>query len=190
MHMDGPTGQSLHEHEQQDPGSTEHGQGNMPPADEPSAGVERQLAQFAFVREEREREVRLQFRDVPAGYIAGAFRASGASLITITAERAESQNLMANAEVAPVGVPAQPEGSRHNHPHHARRRLEPDAGAGHQRPGELTVHYFYALGDIVYTVSITASSGVVESVAEIYPVAALVESELQATLHVVFRKPL
>lgn len=186
--MDGPTGQSLHE--QEDQSSTEHGQGNIPPADEPSAGVERQLARFAFVREEREREVRLQFRDVPAGYIAGAFRAAGASLITITAERAEGQSLTANAEMAPVGVPAQPEGSRHNHPHHARRRPEPDAGVRDQRPGELTVHYFYALGDIVYTVSITASSGVVESVAEVYPMAALAESELQATLHVVFRRPL
>src|SRR5437667_10529955 len=45
--------------------------------------LRRQLAQFAFVREEDGREVRLTFRDVPANEIARAFRASGALLKSI-----------------------------------------------------------------------------------------------------------
>jgi hypothetical protein len=50
--------------------------------------VERQLAHYAFVREERDREVRLHFRDVPSSEIARAFREAGAYLISLTAERA------------------------------------------------------------------------------------------------------
>jgi len=57
------------------------------PEEEP---LRRQLAQFAFVREEDDREVRLSFRDVPANEIARTFRGSGALLISITAERASS----------------------------------------------------------------------------------------------------
>jgi hypothetical protein len=50
--------------------------------------VERQLAHYAFVREERDREVRLHFRDVPPSEIARTFREAGAYLISLMAERA------------------------------------------------------------------------------------------------------
>src|SRR5437016_1401948 len=49
--------------------------------------VERKLARFAFVREERDREVRLLFRDVPPAEIAAAFKVTGATLISIAGER-------------------------------------------------------------------------------------------------------
>lgn len=142
--------------------------------------VERQLASFAFVREEREREVRLHFRDVPAGELAMSFRRSGAGLISVMGERARV--------VAPPAieedVAASPEdnalaGS-------ARRRRRSHVGAEAIPPGELTVRYFYSLGEVVYTISIAAPSGLVQSIANIYPNAALPERELQEHLGVVF----
>src|SRR5438552_18703125 len=51
--------------------------------------VETQLARYAFVREERDREVRLLFRDVPVPEIVKAFRMAGATLISISGERAK-----------------------------------------------------------------------------------------------------
>lgn len=49
------------------------------------------------------------------------------------------------------------------------------------------MRYFYALGETVYTITITAPSEVVASVAPIFPVAALSERELNERLAVVFR---
>jgi hypothetical protein len=142
--------------------------------------VERQLASFAFVREERDREVRLHFRDVPTGELAMSFRRSGAGLITLMGERATlpappavEENAAASPEdEAPTGT--------------SRRRRRPHPGTEAQPPGELTVRYFYSLGEVVYTVSIVAPSGVVQSVASVYPSAALPERDLQEHLGVVF----
>ena len=117
-------------------------------------GVEGQLAQFAFTREEREREVRLTFRDVPADEVALAFRAAGAMLITVSGERAGR-----NA-----------------------------GGAEAQTPSDVTLRYFYSLGEMVYTISITSTSGVFGSVAAIFPVATLSEQELGARLAVAFQE--
>ena len=63
------------------------GEGDFAPPFEGEEGVERQLAQFAFVREEREREVRLLFRGASALEIARAFHAGGATLLTLAGER-------------------------------------------------------------------------------------------------------
>ena len=57
---------------------------------QPDDTVERKLAQYAFVREERDREVRLLFRDLPAPEMALSFRAAGANLITLSGERASA----------------------------------------------------------------------------------------------------
>jgi hypothetical protein len=141
--------------------------------------VERQLASFAFVREEREREVRLHFRDVSAGELAISFRRSGASLITIMGERARVVAAPAPEEAAAMAADDES---------HAgfRRRRRSHSEADSRPPGELTMRYFYSLGELVYTISITAPSGVVQSVAGIYPNAALPERELQEHLGVVF----
>ncbi|HET6261868.1 MAG TPA: hypothetical protein VFG99_06475 [Chloroflexia bacterium] len=142
--------------------------------------VERQLASFAFVREEREREVRLHFRDVSAGELAMSFRRSGASLISIMGERARVVAAPAAEEAA--ATPADEEG----HAGGFRRRRRSHSDAASTPPGELTMRYFYSLGELVYTISITVPSGVVQSVAGIYPNAALPERELQEHLGVVF----
>src|SRR5688572_7366601 len=149
-----------------------YGQGEQPyEGDEPSGyeedapnepspeaeEVERQLAHYAFVREEREREVRLLFRDVPADEVAVAFRAAGASLITIAGERA--------APIAPGAQGGEP-GAKSSR---RRRKRSP------QPLGALSMRYFYALGELVYTITITAPSEVVASVAPIFPAAALSE---------------
>ena len=146
------------------------------PSSEPSPEaeeVERQLAHHAFVREEREREVRLLFRDVPADEVAAAFRAAGASLITLAAERA-----------TPVSAPeALTDKQVESQPRRRRKR------AGSKPLGALSLRYFYALGEVVYTITITAPSGVVVSVAPIFPVAALSERELHERMAVVFQRP-
>ncbi|HEX8229123.1 MAG TPA: hypothetical protein VF826_07390 [Chloroflexia bacterium] len=141
--------------------------------------VERQLASFAFVREEREREVRLHFRDVPAGELAMSFRRSGAGLITMTGERARV--------VAPPPAEGDVDALLVDEATAAgpRRRRRSQHGAEAIPPGELTVRYFYSLGEVVYTISIAAPSGVIQSVASIYPNAALPERELQEHLGVV-----
>ncbi len=133
--------------------------------------VEQQLAGYAFVREEREREMRLYFRDAPAAELARSFRASGASLITLTGRRAQ---------------PAPPAGMQEPLEGKPRKRRKATGVEPPPSPGELTVYYFYALGEIVYTVSIAVSSGVVQSVADIYPNAGMPERELQDHLGVVF----
>lgn len=133
--------------------------------------VERQLAHYAFVREEREREVRLLFRDVPADEVAAAFRAAGASLITVAAERA-----------APAISDAPGEEPAENAPRRRRKR------SGSKPLGALSVRYFYSLGEVVYTITITATSGVVASVTPIFPVAALSERHLHERMAVVFQR--
>ena len=146
------------------------------PPSEPSPEaeeVERQLAHYAFVREEREREVRLLFRDVPADDVAAAFRAAGASLITLAGERA--------TPVPPAEAPVH--GQVESEPRRRRKRK------GSKPLGALSLRYFYALGETVYTITITAPSGVVASVAPIFPVAALSEHELGERMAVVFQRP-
>ena len=147
---------------------------------EPS-GVERQLAQYAFIREERDREVRFLFRDVPADEVARAFRASGASLVTIYGERL--------APAAPASDDAGVEASTTpvedgNAP---RRPLKHRVASQSIPAGEALIRYFYSLGEIVYTVGIAVPSGVVESVASIYPIAALSEHEIRDRIAVVFK---
>jgi len=133
--------------------------------------VERQLAHYAFVREEREREVRLLFRDVPADEVAAAFRAAGASLITVAGERA----------APPIATETSDKADAEGKPPRKRKR-------GPQPLGPLSMRYFYALGETVYTITITAPSEVVASVAPIFPVAALSERELHERMAVVFRR--
>lgn len=119
--------------------------------------------------------MRLLFRDVPADEIAAAFRAAGASLITVSAERAgpaESQD----ADVERTGRP----------PRQKRRKSR---SAATPALGALSMRYFYALGETVYTVTISAPSEVVPSVAPIFPVAALSERELHTRMSVVFHRP-
>src|SRR5688500_5502166 len=159
---------SLHDQEDEPPGD----EGYAPNEPSPEAEeVERQLAHYAFVREEREREVRLSFRDVPADEVAAAFRAAGASLITMAGERA----------APPVPEPKVGEpGSKSSR----RRRKR----TGPQPLGALSLRYFYALGGLVYTITITAPSEVVRSVAPIFPVAALSERELNERMAVVFHR--
>jgi hypothetical protein len=161
--------------------------------------LRRQLAQFAFVREEDDREVRLSFRDVPANEIAKSFRGSGALLISVTGERAASPPAMAartspNAsgeDVASEGTPV---------PRSRRRRRRGSQGAQtpddplipplrpHRPTGELTMRYFFSLRETVYTVNITTPTGIVESIASIYPSAAQSEREIQSRLAVLFRE--
>jgi hypothetical protein len=140
--------------------------------------VERQLASFAFVREEREREVRLHFRDVPAGELAMSFRRAGAGLITLMGERARVAAVPSGEEEA-----VSPEDEASAGRSRRRRRSHLDTAS---TLGELTVRYFYSLGEIVYAISIAAPSGVVQSIANIYPNAALPEHELQEYLGVAF----
>ena len=147
----------------------EHGTG------EEHEGVEWRLAHYAVVREERDREVRLLFRDTPASDIARAFMAAGATLISIAGERAP------DAPAAPVS-PSEPladAAGRH------RRRRKPQRAA--PVSGEVTLRYFYALGETVYTVAISIPSGVAGSIAGIYPGARLLEQEVQSRLGIVLR---
>jgi hypothetical protein len=143
--------------------------------------VERQLAQYAFIREERDREVRLLFRDVPADEVARAFRASGASLVTIYGERLTPAAPPPDDAGEEIGTPP---GEDSDAPRRPRKRQ----AAPHSPPaGEVVVRYFYSLGEMVYTVGIAVPSGVVESVAGIYPVAALSEHEIRDRIAVVFK---
>jgi hypothetical protein len=145
------------------------------PHQEGSETVERQLAQFAFIREERDREVRLSFRDVSPADLAKMFLASGASFISLTGERASTQP-DDEEPASPADESVEPR------PHRRRKVAQPTP-----QTGEPTLLYFYALGDLLYTVSVTSSSGVVPSIAGFYPAAALSESELQGGLEVFFR---
>ncbi len=199
----------LHEFEWQKPGA---GRGRYSPYEDDSEDdyeqfarpeeepLRRELAQFAFVREEDDREVRLSFRDVPANEIARTFRGSGALLISITAERASVQAPM-TARPSPEATgqdDAVPEGTPL--PRGRRRRHRGGQGAQtsdnpvtlpvrpHRHTGELTMRYFFSLRETVYTVNITSPTGIVESIASIYPSAGQSEREIQSRLAVLFRE--
>ncbi len=159
------------------------GGGFQEPSGDGEGRVERQLASFAFVREDREREVRLHFRDVPAGELAVSFRRSGALLITLSGERAGISVATSDSTLA-LDPSLSDEGSDVGK---SRRRKQVQGIASSSTPsGEVTMRYFYSLGDLVYTVSIAAATGVVQSIAGIYPNASLPERELSNRLGVVF----
>jgi len=166
------------------------------PEEEP---LRRQLAQFAFVREENDREVRLSFRDVPANEIARTFRGSGALLISITAERASSLPTMpARPSPDATDQDSASEGTLSPRSRRRRHRGAQSAQASdntltpplrpHKHTGELTMRYFFSLRETVYTVNITSPTGIVESIARIYPSARLPEREIQSRMAVLFRE--
>lgn len=150
----------------------------------------RELAAYAFLREEDDREVRLHFRDVPADGIALAFRRAGALFISMTGERARMVQATPIAQVDPAGMVVSEEmpplGRR-------RRKRKGDPGEhGSQDEqalpsGELTIRYFYATETLLYTIIIAKSAGIVESISSIYPSGKLLEGELQRRLGAVFR---
>ncbi|MEO8287387.1 MAG: hypothetical protein ABI670_13260 [Chloroflexota bacterium] len=161
-------------------------------SDEP---LNRQLASFAFIREEDEREVRLYFRDVAADEIAKAFRRSGALLISITGERALSPSpVAANApsDGAEAELPVDPSSSdaHESRGRKRRHRKGPALRGMHsaQPAGEATLRYFYSMGELVYTVNITTVTGIIHSVAGIFPAALQSERELQTRLALLFRE--
>ena len=132
------------------------GRGTNPhPGDE---GVERRLARFAFVREERDREVRLLFRDVFPVEIALAFRAAGARLLSIAGERPQVTTAVGKKGKSAAQV------------------TQTD------RPQQWTLRYFYSLDETVYTVSITLPGDVPWSVAGVYPAARAIEEEIAERL--------
>ena len=141
------------------------------------AAVETGLAQYAFVREEREREVRLLFRDVPADTVARTFLNAGAQLITLSGERTidgPGRSILNEEEGQPVEVEA-------NSSPKQRKASRPASPAS-----AVTLRYFYTLGETVYTVQLVSSAGIIESIRGVYPLAALGERELQERLAVVF----
>lgn len=147
--------------------------------------VERGLAQYVFVREEREREVRLLFRDASPADLARTFRSAGAHLITLSAERASTPG-------SPISTPPPEEREEDGEEVETGERPRKHRGVRQRssRPGpptgEVLLRYFYALGEIVYTVSIVSPTGVVASVANTYPLAARSEHDLTERLAVVF----
>ena len=136
--------------------------------------LHRELALYAFVREEDEREVRMYFRDTPPNEIAASFRRAGAAFIAMTGERAFTP--------APEAVTAgeqNPDARGRALSRNRRARRRPRRSS---RQGEATLRYFYSLGEIVYTAIITSPSGVIRSIAPVYPAAAISERELQERL--------
>src|SRR5215210_3035219 len=131
---------------EREPAQDRVGPGRAQPAGEGRDRVERQLAQYGFTREERDHEVRLLVRDTAADELAISFRAAGATFITLTGERALDPYA---ATAAPPHSLEEDRGHQHIHRH---RR-----GAAALPSGELTMRYFYALGDTVYTISITTA---------------------------------
>jgi hypothetical protein len=146
------------------------------PAHEP---LQRELALYAFVREEDEREVRMFFRDTPPSEIAASFRRAGAAFITITGERAFTPP----PDSAPAADEQDPDAPK---PASARARRARRKLRRQSRQGEATLRYFYSLGEIVYTAIVSAPSGIVRSIAPVYPAAAISERELQERLALVF----
>jgi hypothetical protein len=148
------------------------------------------LAGYAFLREDDDREVRLYFRDAPVGELALAFRKAGGLLLSIAGERA----LVVPPPAATSGEPAQADAPVDSQSHRRRRHRSGDSEAdlAHEparsrHTGELTLRYFFALEDIVYTLIITSSAGVIESIAGIYPQAALSEQEVRARTSAIFK---
>ena len=147
------------------------------------------LAGYAFLREDDDREVRLYFRDAPVDELALAFRKAGGLLLTIAGERA----LVVPTPAPTSGEPAQADATVDSQSHRRRRHRSGDSEAdlAHEparsrHTGELTLRYFFALEDIVYTLIITSSTGVIESIAGIYPQAALSEQEVRARAAAIF----
>jgi hypothetical protein len=150
--------------------------------------VETGLAQYVFVREEREREVRLLFRDASPADVARTFRSAGAHLITLSAERATPPS-------TPIVTPHPTEQESDNEEGEdneisdrasKRREGKPKSRKLGHRAGEVLLRYFYALGEIVYTVSIISPTGVAASISSIYPLASRSEHDLTERLAVVF----
>ena len=140
------------------------------------------LAGYAFLREDDDREVRLYFRDAPTAELALAFRKAGGLLLSIMGERALA------ASPPPGESPPAESQSRKKRNH---KPSDPDAAPASpvrsQRTGELTLRYFYVLDDIVYTLIITSSAGMIESISGIYPQAALSEQEIRSRLAAIFQ---
>lgn len=136
--------------------------------------VERGLADYAFVREEREREVRLFFREMPARSVAHTFLNAGAQLITLSGEK------VSNVAVAAEPVEAEGEGRERQSSRQRKTSSTTQAGSS------VTLRYFYSLRETVYTVQLVSPAGIIESIRDIYPLAALGERELQERLGVVF----
>ena len=152
-----------------------------------------ELAAFAFLREEDDREVRLSFRDVPADSIANAFRRAGALFISLTGERARNVQVAPVSSVGVAGVAGDSvEGevqplSRRKRRHKASAEERVAQSEGGLPPGELTMRYFYATEELVYTVIITSSTGIIKSIAGVFPSAELSEREVRVRLGAVVR---
>jgi hypothetical protein len=146
-----------------------------------------ELASFAFLREDDEREVRLYFRDMPANEIALLFQRAGAIFVSMTGERAHPMQPI-NPE------PARPEAEDEDgsdptpQPRRKKKRRQQASAGDRTRPlGELTVRYFFSTETLVYTVIITSSTSIMQSIESIYPSARLLERELEARLATSFR---
>lgn len=146
--------------------------------------VERRLAQYAFVREECDREVRLLFRDVPAPDLVLSFRAAGANLISISGERLGTKDEPGDPETRLADTDSEQAAIEQAEPRHRGRRRR--AALPPPPSGELLMRYFFSLGETVYTVNLASPTGVVGSVASIYPLARLAEEELHHRLNVIF----
>lgn len=169
----------------------EGGRGRPGGADEQLEG---ELAAFAFLREDDERETRLYFRDVPADDLAVSFRRAGAIFITMTGERARLAQPPPTPPVpieADSGLDPPVEEPRSTGKRRRKRRPDPTHHAAQadipRSLGELTVRYFYAVESMVYTLIITSSTGIMASIANIFPAAGLQERELQTRLTATFR---
>jgi hypothetical protein len=181
--------------EGEEPEGREEGEAEGSVADGAKESVERGLAQYVFVREEREREVRLLFRDASPGDIARTFRSAGAHLITLSAERISTPG---SPIVAPPPGESAPEEGEDGEAsadseeseviERVRKRRATKQRSQSAKPptGEVLLRYFFSLGEIVYTVSIVSPTGVTSSVASTYPLAARSERELNERLAVVF----
>ena len=148
------------------------------------------LAGYAFLREDDDREVRLYFRDAPVGELALAFRKAGGLLLSIAGERALVVPPAAPSSGEPAQADALVDGQSHRRRRHRSSDSEADLAhepARSRHTGELTLRYFFALEDIVYTLIITSSTGVIESIAGIYPQAALSEQEVRARTAAIFK---
>jgi hypothetical protein len=170
--------------------SDEHGADDYDAAEDAEEVLGNDLAGYAFLREDDDREVRLYFRDAPVGELALAFRKAGGLLLSIAGERA----LVVPPPAPTSGEPARADAPIDSQSHRRRRHRSSDSEADlayelarSRHTGELTLRYFFALEDIVYTLIITSSTGVIESIAGIYPQAALSEQEVRARTAAIFK---
>jgi hypothetical protein len=105
----------------------------------------------------------------------------------MTGERARpAQPTPATTPAAGAGVDANDDTIVEEAPALARRRHKRKPGPS--RPfGELTMRYFFATATLVYTVIITTSTGMMQSIGDVFPSARLSERELQTRLSTSFR---